>query len=71
MPTTTNGNKISLTTPQGDAIRASADLADFAAAPDKAAWFDSLSAGRKAALLKAVFIKLDELDKRLRALEAR
>jgi hypothetical protein len=71
MAITVNGNKVKVSTDHGDAARANADLADFSAAGDKAAWFDGLPAARKAALLKAVLLKLNELERRIQTLEKR
>ena len=76
---TINGNKISVDTSENAArskaialTQTNADLVELAGiAPDQVgAWFDGLSATRRANLLKAVIVKISELDRRIAALEA-
>jgi len=76
---TINGSKISVDTVENVArvkaiaqSQTNADLVELAGvAPDQVgAWFDSLSAARKANLLKAAIMKISELDRRIAALEA-
>jgi hypothetical protein len=69
MAVTFNGNKIQFKTASGTAARSNPDLVEFMAAPDKSAWFDGLTALRKQAVLKAVFLKIDDLEQRVRRLE--
>ena len=71
MAITVTGNRVTLSTPQGDASRANSDLTELAGLTPGAlsTWFDSLTALRKQALVKALLVKQVELERRIKALE--
>lgn len=63
--------RIVLETDHGKAVRANPDLQAFAAAADKADYASKLPPEKQPDLVKAMLLKLDELEKRIQALEGR
>jgi hypothetical protein len=68
---TINGNKVTVSTGTGDAVRANPDWQAFKAAPDKVVWWQALTGAQKLQFVFGLVIKVIELEARLSALEKR